>query len=117
MSKKIFVALALFFVLIVLVFLLTPVGEGRSKDMATTRFEAYCIENRFNCSGFEGPIYQRTNEEGSRVYTFENLIKNSGEVIVFEVRVPKSEIGKVTLGTKGNMVEINQILTIRDRPQ
>lgn len=85
--------------------------------MATTRFEAYYVENRFDCLGFEGPIYQRTNEEGSRIYFFENLIKNGAEVIVFEVRVPKSEIRKVTLGTKSNIVEINQILTNGGRPQ
>ena len=74
---------------------LVPNGRSKSHHLAEAKFYAYCNENKYDCSGFEGPFFIKAEEfleEKYRIYEFRL------NDLIFEVRVPYSRLGSAKLG-------------------
>lgn len=93
------------------IFILTPVGEERSAKLAQSRFDEYCAVNRFYCTDFIHHNYKFKLDGDLRIYSFEYEIVEQKERIVFHVRVPLNELGKVTIGTKSDVNLVKKHMT------
>ena len=104
--------LLIFILTLCFIYIFTPVGKERSIELAQGKFDSYCIENRFNCSEFEGPVLSKIVDDRLRIYEFEYQIDEINERIVFEVRIPILEWEKATVGTKSDTELILSYLSI-----